>query len=269
VPVASVPVASVPVAPASVPVASELLAAWEMGQSTGDARRALLLHALARPSADPDQLLAVPVGERDIELFAMRKALFGARMEVRLSCAGCGEEIEFALDTDEIAATRPEAGPARRDPDPIRVQKGDWEVSFRLPTPGDLAAAGAAGGSTGTALAARRMLLSRCVVEATRAGRPAAADELPEHVQREVAAAAERADPGADVRLDAPCPDCGHHTRAELDIVSFLWSELDTWVRGVLLDVHLLASSYGWTEPEVLALTPLRRRYYLELAGHA
>ena len=266
-----------------MPVASELLATWEMGQSAGDARRALLLHALARPSADPDQLLGVPVGERDAELFAMRKALFGPRMEVRLSCAGCAEEIEFALDTDEISAV----GPARRDP--IRVEVEEWEVLFRLPTPADLTAAAATAASDGASdgasdadadgegaadvggravAAARRTLLSRCVVEATRAGRPAAAGELPEPVQRAVAAAAERADPGADVRLDAPCPECGHHTKVELDIVSFLWSELDAWARGVLLDVHLLAISYGWTEPDVLALSPLRRRYYLELAGH-
>jgi hypothetical protein len=244
-----------------VPVASELLTTWEMGQSAGLARRALLLHALVHPSADADQLLGVPIGVRDAELFTMRKALFGPQMEVRLRCAGCEEEIEFELNTDEIA----EADPAQRDP--VQIEVADWVVLFRLPTAGDLAAATTTAGS-GTAAQARRTLLARCVLEATRAGEPASADDLPELVQREVADAAGRADPCADVRLDAPCPECGHHTKAELDIVSFLWSELDAWARGVLLDVHLLASSYGWSEPEVLALSPHRRRYYLELAGH-
>ena len=43
---------------------------------------------------------------------------------------------------------------------------------------------------------------------------------------------------------------------------------LDAWARATLLDVHLLATAYGWSEPEVLALSALRRRYYLELSGH-
>ncbi|MFD0428254.1 hypothetical protein ACFQ60_09340 [Streptomyces zhihengii] len=71
----------------------------------------------------------------------------------------------------------------------------------------------------------------------------------------------------ADVTLSIACPECGEATPAELDITSYLWTELDTWARDLLLDVHLLASAYGWSEPEILALSPTRRRYYLELCA--
>ncbi|MFE6990250.1 hypothetical protein ACFVFN_19020, partial [Streptomyces pharetrae] len=82
-----------------------------------------------------------------------------------------------------------------------------------------------------------------------------------------IAEAAEAADPAADVTLNVACPECGRATRAELDIASYLWTELDAWARDLLLDVHLLATAYGWSEPEILALSPLRRRYYLELCA--
>jgi hypothetical protein len=35
----------------------------------------------------------------------------------------------------------------------------------------------------------------------------------------------------------------------------------------VLLDVHALARAYGWTESEVLRLTPARRSAYLQMAA--
>jgi hypothetical protein len=34
-----------------------------------------------------------------------------------------------------------------------------------------------------------------------------------------------------------------------------------------LLEVHQLARAYGWSERETLALTPRRRRRYLELVS--
>ncbi|MEU9785099.1 hypothetical protein AB0H92_29750, partial [Streptomyces phaeochromogenes] len=113
----------------------------------------------------------------------------------------------------------------------------------------------------------RRALLARCVVSAVRDGVDVPADALPETVQRRLAEEAQKADPGADVTLNVNCPECGAATRAELDIASYLWTELDAWARDVLLDVHLLATAYGWSEPEILALSPLRRRYYLELCA--
>lgn len=237
--------------------AAGFLAAWEAGTGRAPAGRALLLHGAARPDLadDPAALLARPVGEREADLFALRRALFGDRMQVRLACRACGADMEFELDAGEFARV-PGTG---REP-VVRVAEGGWEVDFRLPAVADLTAAARDADP-------RRALLARCVVSATRDGRPASADELPDEVQRRIAEAAETADPVADVALGVACPDCGEATRAELDIASYLWTELDAWARDLLLDVHLLATAYGWSEPEILALSPLRRRYYLELCA--
>ncbi|MEV0172028.1 hypothetical protein AB0I00_13035 [Streptomyces sp. NPDC050803] len=232
--------------------AAELLAAWETGLAQAPTGRALLLHRTARPDLDGAVLPALPVGEREADLFALRRALFGDRMQVRLDCADCGADMEFDLDAGEFAVGT--------DDRQVTVSEGGWEVEFRLPGVADVTAAARAADP-------RAALLARCLVAAERGGTAVAAGELPVAVQRRIAEAVEAADPGADVTLNVACPECGQATRAELDIASYLWTELDAWARDVLLDVHLLATAYGWSEPEILALSPLRRRYYLELCA--
>jgi hypothetical protein len=239
----------------------ELLDAWEAGLTASDADRALLLHALACPSLDTGQLLGTPIGSRDADLLTLRALLFGELAQVRLRCAGCAEELEFALDLRQLLTGQ---RPAEDAAEPFEATLGEWTVLFRLPTPADLLAVGQSAPEE-----ARGSLMERCVVTVTRDARPATAADLPAEAQEKLAEAVAQADPDADLRLDAPCPMCGHHTSAVVDAASFLWAELDAWARGTLAEVHLLASTYGWTEPEVLALPPRRRYHYLELAGHA
>lgn len=239
---------------------AELLAVWEAGLTHHGPERALLLHRAARPESGTDALRSVPVGEREADLLALRRALFGERMQTRVECGACGEAMEFDLDARDLAAAGPE-----QPESPLRVEDGEWVVEFRLPTVADIEAAAAAGPD------APQHLLARCTLSAVRAGQPVPADRLPsalpEPVRRRLADAVAAADPAADVTLNVACPACGEATRAELDITSYLWTELDSWARDLLLDVHLLATAYGWSEPEILALSPLRRRYYLELCA--
>ncbi|MFF1257203.1 MULTISPECIES: hypothetical protein [unclassified Streptomyces] len=235
--------------------AAEMLAAWEAGLGEAPVGRALLLHRTARPDVGAERLPALPVGEREADLFALRRALFGERMQVRLACGACGEDMEFDLDAGELAGSLGGRGePA------VRVQQDGWDVEFRLPGIADLTTAARAADP-------RTALLARCLVSAVHDGTAVTAGELPAPVQRRIVEAVEAADPGADLALNVACPECGQATRAELDIATYLWTELDAWARDVLLDVHLLATAYGWSEPEILALSPTRRRYYLELCA--
>ncbi|MEH0422087.1 T4 family baseplate hub assembly chaperone [Streptomyces sp. B21-083] len=260
--------------------AAGLLAAWEAGLAEAPVGRALLLHRTARPDVDTGRLPQLPVGEREADLFALRRSLFGERMQVRLACSACGEDMEFELDAGELArslggqegsrgaADGPGGSPTGSGEvaasglgrSVVRVQQDGWDVVFRVPGVLDLAVAGRAADPRGA-------LLARCLVSAAHDGAAVSATDLPVTVQRRIAEAVEAADPGADLALNVACPECGAATRAELDIASYLWTELDAWARDVLLDVHLLATAYGWSEPEILALSPLRRRYYLELCA--
>ncbi len=105
---------------------------------------------------------------------------------------------------------------------------------------------------------AARTLLNLCLV----------AGDTTAWGEEEVEAAGERlaaADPLAEVRLDFKCPACGETFAESLDLATFLWSELEARAERLLLDVHLLAREYGWSEAEVLALSPVRRNFYLEM----
>src|SRR5262249_27971943 len=75
------------------------------------------------------------------------------------------------------------------------------------------------------------------------------------------------ADPMANIHLALSCPSCEHKWEAPFDIVAFLWREISTAARRLLREVHALASAYGWTQHEILSLSTLRRRAYIEMAN--
>jgi hypothetical protein len=72
-------------------------------------------------------------------------------------------------------------------------------------------------------------------------------------------------DPGAEVRMALSCPICGHAWSATFDIVSYLWSEIEDWAQRLLADVCVLATACGWSERDILGLSPTRRQIYLDM----
>jgi len=82
-------------------------------------------------------------------------------------------------------------------------------------------------------------------------------------------AAIEAADPQAHLVFDLQCAECGHAWKETFDIGSFLWAELEDLAVRTLHDVHALATAYGWTEEQILALSPARRALYLSMTGGA
>ncbi|HEX5725731.1 MAG TPA: hypothetical protein VFX98_09725 [Longimicrobiaceae bacterium] len=239
------------------PAAGELLALCERWEGAHPAQRALALVGAAWDGVPDDEPAAWPAGRRDAELLGLRERLFGPRVVSTADCPACGERVELDF---AVAAVRVEGEPP---PEPLALEAEGWALVARLPTAGDLAAAATASGVE----EARQVLLERCVVEAHEHGEPRGADELPEEVVRALGAGLAAADPQAEVRLALVCPACGHGWEALFDIASFLWSEVEAWSERTLREVHVLALAYGWREADVLALSPWRRRRYLEMAG--
>ena len=68
-----------------------------------------------------------------------------------------------------------------------------------------------------------------------------------------------------DISFDIVCQYCGEHDEVSLDIGDFLWREIDSYVRSLLLEIHTLASAYGWSEQAILELNPRRRQHYMNM----
>ncbi|HZS09158.1 MAG TPA: phage baseplate protein [Blastocatellia bacterium] len=241
--------------------AAELLAVWERGRGQSGTARALLLLAAATPDAGPEALARLSVGRRDGLLLTLRERLFGSRMTGLAACPQCRQPLELTFEAAEIRA-----GARGEQPETLAVEAGGCEAQFRLPNSEDLAALAAVGGDGRPG----EMLLSRCLLRVTRAGREEpvdAAHDLPPALIEAIAARMEEADPQANVQLDLTCESCGHRWLAAFDIVAYLWGEIDDWARRTLREVHLLASAYGWRESDILALGAERRQLYLEMIG--
>lgn len=236
-----------------------LLAVWERNHHVHPIERALALLDAAWPEVGLDSWARAPIGQRDLGLFGLHEALFGAELATTTSCPQCTERLESTFTTGEIRVRDP-AVPAAATPKELREQ--DYEIEYRLPTSADLLELAATGTDTETAT---RALLRRCVLRAHKADRPVDPLALPPSILAHLGEQMTREDPEAEIRLRLTCPSCGHAWRASFDIVSYLWGELEEWAHRVLVDIHTLAGAYGWSERQILALSPLRRQLYVDM----
>ncbi|HUI06070.1 MAG TPA: phage baseplate protein [Verrucomicrobiae bacterium] len=223
--------------------ATELLGAWERGLGQPRLQQALTLLAAAYPEVPPEALANLSIGQRDARLMELRELTFGANFTGLANCPACNETVELAFDTSAVRPAEAMETPAELD-----AEVEGRKLHFRLPTSADL-----------FAVTTRDQLLDRCLL----GGR----DQLPDQAIDSVIAQMARADPLADIQLALHCASCGHQWEANFDIVTFLWSEINAAARNLLRGIHALASAYGWSEADILALNPARRRLYLEMVN--
>lgn len=232
---------------------SRLLGIWEQAALQPPARRAFCL--LAGVCDDAQIVAALSVGERDRRLFLLRRELFGEQIEGLTECPKCRSRVEVRFGISEIAG---DASPAAG---PVPLVADGYEIRWRLPTCGDLAEL-----ADETAPdRIRERLLERCLLAVRREREEVSLRECPNSAIEGVFAAMAMADPLGDIRLDLGCPECGTTWKSAFDIGAYLWRELDVWARRLLRDVHCLASAFGWSERDILAMSSGRRQMYLDL----
>ena len=160
-----------------------------------------------------------------------------------------------------VPAVRREAGvrimdgrgstPSRR----IRDARGRGRVAkrFRLPTSRDLALVACERRSTKPLRSARACRLGTALSSSARRTRSTRWERIRGR------GSPRRDAPGAD------CPECDREWKESLDLTSFVWAEVESRARRLLVEVHPLASAYGWSEAETFALSEARRAIYLEM----
>jgi len=234
-----------------------LLTLWEaaLGQPAGIRDDALLRASFE--GAEPARTL----GERNARLMELHARLFGREIELLSHCPACHTVAQFSGNCDALAA---QMQPKLENTGPHRLEAQGHVIEFRLPDSADIAIA-SAGEGAGDDEDFAMILLKRCVLACTCKGDDVPVRQLPESVLDALSQQMETRDPGANVSFALDCPQCATHWQAPLDVGDMLWQKVRAAAERVLLDIDILARTYGWTEREVLRLSPLRRAAYLQM----
>jgi hypothetical protein len=228
-----------------------LLDVWERMAGIGRPWREIALLAEASGEA-AERLATLTVGERDRLILGLRQQLLGDRFDCETLCPACDTHLELTLDSSQLLLPRPLPTGAE-----LPLDEGQYLATCRLPNSADLAACNDQAHPADA-------LLALCVHVVDRSGAVIDARQLPKPMRDRVDEHISALDPQAEILLDLRCPGCGHGWQAAFDPAAFLLQEIDAYARQVLDDVHQLARAYGWSERDILAMRPSRRRCYLD-----
>lgn len=199
-----------------------------------------------------DRAEALSVADRQ---FLMRQlaALLG-RDDVWLSadCGACEERFDVFIRQSQLPCQ--EAGASYPFVD---LESADGRCRLRVPNGGDQRVVAAIEDPA----EARWALAERCFLEGEGAwSAPRRDDEWFATVEQALDAAA----PQVALTARTQCPECGVDNDVALDP----YLVLEVAPAGLFEDVHTLASTYHWSEAEILSLPTARRRLYLGLVDH-
>ncbi|WP_045224037.1 hypothetical protein [Methyloterricola oryzae] len=236
--------------------AKELLDVWEQGRDRPMPVRAVGLLAAACPESSVESLMQLPIGRRDGLLLSLREMAFGPELSAMAECPQCSERLEISFHADDV---RPSGGSEQAGPFQFETQ--GYQLHLRPVNSTDLSR------FTGTEPpeTLRQELLECCLLDARFQGAPQGIGDLPEPVIVDAINRLERADPLASSQVQIACPSCGQASPVLFDIALYFWREIENWAFRLLRDVHALAAAYGWSERDILALSPWRRQYYLQM----
>ncbi|MBI1395865.1 MAG: hypothetical protein GC151_07780 [Betaproteobacteria bacterium] len=218
-----------------------------------DPCRAAVAIAAAASHADEALVATLPVAERDRQLLALQHVMFGPVVRCVSECPACRTSLDVDFRLDDL----PQADARRHGR--VETSHGAWRVTLRAPASRDLLAVA----MIGDPAAAHRALFERLVEEALLAGEAQTPDRIPAAVAAAAIARLAATQPDADVEVALQCSDCAHAWSVPFDIAAYVAAGLRGHARELMDAVHLLASRYGWSEDQILALPPSRRQYYL------
>lgn len=235
---------------------ASILMLLEQGRQQHPVRRVLLLLRAIYPEQSYTTLAALPLGERNRLVRDIRAALLGPEFPAYQECPKCQQGQEFELELHTLGPV----GLTEHSHVPFDAVVGGWPSTLRLPSTGDLMAVVQARSLED----ARQTLVERCVL----VGGPADRPELePMGWIEQVSQALEQRDPAIALEYELSCARCAATWWAQLDLAEAFWMELQAIGTRLLREVVSLARAFGWTEREVLAVSPWRRRQYLEMVG--
>ncbi|GLW46336.1 hypothetical protein Stsp02_19980 [Streptomyces sp. NBRC 14336] len=237
---------------------ANVLEVWEGGLGSTPVARALLIASTAMPSGGEQDVADLPLSAVNKLLLDLRCGAFGDALPCTTDCPACGESLDVTVSAEELrpASASGRTGDTVAGPATATLMTGGLTITYRALTGRDVQAVDT------SAPGARRALVRRSVLSVS-----PHVDDLPDAALDALAPRLAELDPGADTVLTLDCPQCEHRWEAALDIAEHVWTDVSGYAHRVLHDVHALAQAYGWSEAEVLSVSPARRQFYLEVSS--
>ncbi len=192
-----------------------------------------------------DELWAASVQTRILLLLALSEVSLAAPVEAHLACR-CGETAVIELSAAELASFV-----ASRRRDRVIAEANGERVELRLPTGRDQLR----WAQLGDRMDVARAVLETLVVEG----------ELTDALLVAADRALGEADPIVELEVTSACPACGTALSQIIDLERISLTRLRHARAGLLAQVHVLASTYHWTEAAIAALPSWRRAEYAAL----
>ncbi len=180
----------------------------------------------------------------------------GLTLRLRCSEEACGQEMEVAISTRELADLQRRSDETEH----FLVRIGGEERSVRVPTGQDqqdwLEA------SFDDEAATLKTITRTLLLEPTHS---LEGPTVPPEWVRSIGTALEEIDPLVNFALLVNCPDCGKEDRHEVDLQDTALGMLRRQQLRLLWTVHRLALHYHWSEEQIFDLPPWRYSHYLTL----
>lgn len=238
---------------------NDIVTLWEAALSKSYWHKAILLLAAAHPTIAMNEFSLLSIGQRNTKLFRFRDSLFGSDIEAHSQCPKCAEKVEFQLDSQVICDPNVPVW----DGGERSIDIDNHRIICRPPTCSDLEMIAPfleVEDEEGAAYA----LMKACVFQWLVDGVYTPIDAMPISLVEQVSQHIKTFDPHSDIVCRLACPECEHSWGEPFDIASFLWHEIDNKAQIILSEVQLLARAFGWWEGDILSLSDVRRKYYIE-----
>ncbi|MEM6464890.1 MAG: hypothetical protein AAF679_00085 [Pseudomonadota bacterium] len=220
----------------------QLLSLYANGKETDARTRRALLTQSSLQHVSAEDRKAQTLGDVDRALCQQLEQLTESAesLDLMCTCPSCGETLEFQLPQQALQTmAKP---PAHRQSVSVVFEEASYEM--RLPCLGDITSGGLD-------------LISLC---------PDAPWDSAAFRSAAEAALAE-ADPMLHPTLALTCVLCDAQISTNLDMAALLWQQVENVARPLVQDVIALSQGLGWTEQEIVAMSPARRRLYLAELG--
>lgn len=210
---------------------------------------AQLLRA-AYPAASHPEILALPLGQRDALVAAVRRVHWGDTYRCEPECTACATKMELEFRGTDLGFDGgvPELPLAGQGFQTVDIDGAC--VRLRPVTLGDVLSL-----SAGASAQVSEQVLADHVLQSDH---PIALERL--------AQALEDLDPLADLWISCRCPECGAGQSLAFDPVAFVAREVRQMAQQLMADVVALARAFHWSETDILALPATRRAYYVSMA---